>query len=391
MYRITDISDRNLYTDLLREFINRKHIVFVATPSERRYKESAILKKGPGFEILPIRTLNLQKTNFIEKGLGIILLEYQFKRQIEKHWKNIKFDLILYSTPPITFNKVVKWQKSKGAISYLMLKDIFPQNAVDLGLIKQGGFLWKFFNKKEKRLYALSDYIGCMSPANCNYLLANNISIPSNKVEVCPNSIELSVAGNIHETIEGIGLKFENDYPICIYGGNIGKPQGVDFILKVLDAVKAEKINFCIIGSGTESHKLQKWIEENPDCRNVKIIKQLPKNEFDLLVASADIGLIFLDSKFTIPNFPSRLLSLLENRLPVLLATDTATDIGTISEKAGFGMWSESGDIDSYMINLKKLAENAELRGKMGEKGYQFLKDNYTVGKTADVILSHFE
>ena len=77
---------------------------------------------------------------------------------------------------------------------YLLLKDIFPQNAVDLGMFSKGGLLYRMFRKKEERLYQLSDYIGCMSPANVDYILRHNREVDIHRVEVCPNSIELCKA-----------------------------------------------------------------------------------------------------------------------------------------------------------------------------------------------------
>lgn len=389
MCRITDITESGIYTDLMREFIRLGHKTYIATPLERRYDEPYTVIRGEGYEILPIKTLNLQKTNLIEKGIGILLLESQYKKAIHKHWGDIKFDLVLYSTPPITFNNVIEWQKEKGAFTYLMLKDIFPQNAVDLGLMKKGSLIWILFNKKEKHLYDISDYIGCMSPANCKYLLVHNPSIIPQKVEVCPNCIEIKESQNVFSDIDSTSTLFDNGYPVCIYGGNLGKPQGVDFILKVLDALKNQKVNVCIIGSGTDSHKLHEWKVSNPGIKNIKVMESLPKEEYDKLIAKADIGMIFLDRRFTIPNFPSRLLSYLENKLPVILATDKNTDIGQIAEASNFGLWSESGDLDSFLSNLFWFINHPTERKKMGDNGYRFLKENYTSQKVATIILSH--
>ena len=99
-----------------------------------------------------MKTLNIQKTNVIEKGIGTVTLEYQFKSAIRKYLGDISFDLILYSTPPITFPKVIQYLKKKNpkAITYLLLKDIFPQNAVDLGMMSKSGvkgILYRFFTR----------------------------------------------------------------------------------------------------------------------------------------------------------------------------------------------------------------------------------------------------
>lgn len=391
MYRIRDISERGIYTDLMREFIRMDHQVYIATPSERRYKESANVIKGDGYSILPVRTLNLQKTNVVEKGIGILILEYQYQHAIKREWGDINFDLVLYSTPPITLNKVIEWQKRRGTKSYLMLKDIFPQNAVDLGMMKKGGLVWKMLARKEKRLYKLSDYIGCMSPANCLYLLANNPDISKDKVEECPNSISPKGTDSIISGATANIINFGNNYPVCLYGGNIGKPQGVDFILQVLDAVIGLPVNICIVGSGTESLKLHKWLDSHGDVNNVRFFDAVNKESYDQIVANADIGMIFLDNRFTIPNFPSRLLSYLEFKKPVILATDKNTDIGHIAEQNKFGLWCESGDLESFLKNIKILSKNVELRNKMGENGYRFLLNNYTASRTAGIILSHFK
>jgi len=147
-----------------------------------------------GMYLLKVATLNLQKTNVIEKGIGAIILEYQFLRAINKHFANIRFDLVLYSTPPITFTHIVNAIKSRvKAVTYLLLKDIFPQNAIDLGMIKQGSLLHRFFLRKEKALYRISDFIGCMSPAIVTFLLQHNPGLDPAKVEVNPNKLGAKV------------------------------------------------------------------------------------------------------------------------------------------------------------------------------------------------------
>ena len=129
--RISDISERGIYTDLIREFIRNGHSLYIVVPIERRFHQVTGLKESDGANILKVKTLNIQKTNLIEKGVGTLLLEYQYRWGIERFWKDVKFDLILYSTPPITFNKVIASLKERyKAKTYLLLKDIFPQNVL---------------------------------------------------------------------------------------------------------------------------------------------------------------------------------------------------------------------------------------------------------------------
>lgn len=156
MIRINALSERGIYTDLMQEFVNHGHHVYIARPSERRFKEETGIKIDQHVTILNIKTLNFKDCTLIEKGFATLRLEKQFLNATKHYFANVKFDLIIYSTPPITFSKVISYFKKRdSARSYLLLKDIFPQNAVDLGMMKKQGFIHRYFSKKEHELYAV--------------------------------------------------------------------------------------------------------------------------------------------------------------------------------------------------------------------------------------------
>jgi len=378
----------------MRKFRDEGHEVYIVSPRERQFHVATNLSDQDGVHILGVKTLNVQKTNVIEKGLGQVSIEFLFKKAIKKYFKGITFDLVLYSTPPITFSGIIKnIKKNHSAKSYLLLKDIFPQDAVDLEMLKSYGILYHYFRRKEKKLYSLSDYIGCMSPANVKFLLEHNPDISMDKVEVCPNSIKLEPSSEIKEEdklIIRLRLGIPANAIIFVYGGNLGKPQGVEFLLQVLasNANKNDRF-FVIVGSGTEFSRMQSWFDINQPI-NAKLIPGLPKNKYNELIKVCDVGMIFLDPRFTIPNYPSRLLSYLENKMPILAATDSNTDIGKIAEENGYGFWAISGDLDKFNSYIDKFSSNKELVPEMGLKGYEFLKNNYTVDKTYQIIMQHF-
>lgn len=391
---MNDIRSRGIYTDLMRKFRDEGHYVYIVAPVERRYKQPTSLKEEDGISILQVKTLNIQKTNVIEKGLGILLLEEQFKRTINKFFKDISFDLILYSTPPITLNKVITFLKRKNplSVSYLLLKDIFPQNAVDLGMFSQNSLFYKIFRKKEVQLYRNSDFIGCMSPANVDFVLRHNSFLNRNKVEIAPNSLELSNNGaevNRHEIREKYHLPV--DKPIFIYGGNLGKPQGIDFLIQCLEQNKERTdCHFLIVGNGTEYSKLADWYA-CAYAKSISLLNGLPKNDYDKLVQSCDVGLIFLDHRFLIPNYPSRLLSYLEYKMPIIAATDLHTDIGRIAEENGYGYWCESVNPDNFTACVNLFVGHSDRIKSMGEKGYQFLLNNYLIKHTYQAIIKHLQ
>ncbi len=418
LVRISDIEERGIYQDLMRKFRDEGHQVYIVTAAERRLGQETSLVDSHGVKILNVKTLNVQKTNIVEKGIGTLLIERQFKAAIKKYLGGVKFDLITYSTPPITFTNVVKYLKQQNpqAVSYLQLKDIFPQNAVDIGMMSTTGvkgLLYKFFRRKEKKLYAYSDYIGCMSPANVEFVLKHNPEVDAKRVEVAPNSLELKAYSSQdgQEKAERYYIRkkynLPTDKPIFIYGGNLGKPQGIDYLIKCLDANKDRTdCHFVIVGTGTELSKLQVWYgsqsskskenlnqnqstsEYSKDSKtSITVMKGLPKEDYDMLVRNCDVGLIFLDHRFTIPNYPSRLLSYLEYKMPVLCATDVNTDMGRIAEENGYGYWCESVKPEDFTALVDKML--ASDRKAMGEKGYEFLKENYLVEHTYNAIIKH--
>jgi glycosyltransferase involved in cell wall biosynthesis len=340
-----------------------------------------------------IQTLNITQANIIEKGLSTILIEYLFLRAIKKYFSEVHFDLVLYSTPPITFAKVIQYIKNRdNALSYLLLKDIFPQNAVDLKMIRKGGLLHRYFRKKEKELYSISDFIGCMSQANVDFIRKNNPEINPDKLEINPNSIEpieFLMSQNQKFTIRD-RYKIPVNTTVFILGGSLGKPQGIGFLIEVLDFhLNRPEVFFIIVGSGNEHFKIKSWFEKQKP-KNALLLSFLAKDEYDLLLQASDVGLIFLDRQFTVPNFPSRLLPYLENKMPVIAATDKNTDLGKIMEDNAFGLWSEAGDIQSISHNILTFCQNKDLLAKMGQNGYSFMLKNYTVSNSYQAIIRHF-
>jgi glycosyltransferase involved in cell wall biosynthesis len=381
LIRIDNLNERGIYHDLLREFAKNGYNVTVVCPVERSTNISTRIIKSSKITILQVKTLNIQKCNLFEKGLSTLSLNFLFGRAIRKYIKDVKFDIILYSTPPVTLANLISWLKFENdAKTYLLLKDIFPQNAVDLGYFRVGSFLHRYFSMVEKKLYRISDKIGCMSPANVDYL-AQRFPEFSNKLEVNPNCIDLTLIPVIKENKEQIRSRWDIplEATVFLYGGNLGKPQGVQFLLEIIKACKNQEPNayFLIVGDGTDYEKLSDWFKINKPS-NAKIIKKLPKYDFDSLAFSCDVGLILLRKEFTIPNFPSRLLTYLENKLPVLAITDISSDVGIIAEKNDFGKWVLYGNLEESIKQIIFLNYKTGHRQKLGENGFAFLHKNFS-------------
>ncbi len=388
--RMESIEARSLYPDLLRQFRDRGHEVYAVSPRERRTGLLTEVREEKHVHLLYVSIGNLTKCNLIEKGISTVMVEQQFRSAICKYFGEIKFDLVLYSTPPITLAGVVEYIKKRdGAKTYLLLKDIFPQNSVDLGMLSKTGLqsvLYHYFRQKERKLYALSDRIGCMSPANCAFVLKHNPEVSPDKVDVFPNCIDPQDLRVTAE--EKLRIRKKYDLPlkkrIFVYGGNLGKPQDVPFIIECLKACASMKdVYFVIAGSGTDRKLLEDYVKaEHPS--HVRLFEELPKAEYDRMIACCDVGLIFLDHRFTIPNFPSRLLSYMQAGLPVLACTDVNTDIGRVITEGGFGWWCESNSVDDFCRTVTQVQVNGT---EISAEIIEILHRDYSVAKNIDKIL----
>lgn len=391
---LKDVRQHEIYTDLLREFRDRGHSVYAISTYERRVNKETEFKEEFGIKMLRVKIGNITKCGTLEKGISTVTLQSEFKKAIKKYLSDVVFDLVLYSTPPITLCSVVEYIKKRdGAHTYLMLKDIFPQNALDIGILAEGGVkgaIYKYFKAKEKKLYEISDSIGCMSPANVQYLLEHNPELDASKVGLCPNCIEVQDFVLNKEEINLMRDKYgiPKDKRVFVYGGNLGKPQDVPFIIECLKTqTENKKAYFLIVGDGAEYGTLEKFFNENK-CDNMRLMKTMPKDDYDRMTAACDIGLIFLDYRFTIPNYPSRMLAYMQTALPVLACTDEATDIAQTVTDGGFGWWCPSNSPKVFSALVEKIIDEPLEEKK--EKSFSVLKEQFDVSRAYELIMERY-
>lgn len=172
-----------------------------------------------------------------------------------------------------------------------------------------------------------------------------------------------------------------------IYGGNLGKPQGINFLIKCLYSQRRNlKVFFLIVGNGTEYKKLEEFSKWYPQ-ENLKVMNWLPKEDYDIIVGACDVGMIFLDHRFTIPNFPSRILSYMQAKIPVLACTDKNTDVGTVITDGGFGWWCESKYVNEFVETINHIiGQNLKYYGM---NGYNYMKKYYGNKVCYEIIISH--
>ena len=372
-----ELGCKDLYCDLIGSLLRRKHCITVVR-SLANITNTTFQEQEMGLHVLNVKTGDPFSKNLFRKGLNQIMIGTYLKRAIREYLSDEKFDLILYATPPVTLSGVVKFCKNKyHAKTFLMLKDIFPQNAVDLEMMSKAGIIYKYFRNQEKKYYRYSDYIGCMSQANLEYVKRHNPEVEKEKLHIFPNSIEIDFEGN---TI------FNEDKTVFMFGGNLGKPQNISFLIDLSRRLKGySKAEFIVVGDGTEQRKIIEYVT-NEKPTNFIYNTRLPQEEYENLLQTADVGIISLDPRFTIPNVPSRMQSYMKLKKPIFAITDLATDVKNMLIENDCGWWCDARNLDEAVKIIKTICGNKENQKRKGLNGFEFLRREFDVELNADKI-----
>ena len=391
-----NLTEEGIYSDLINELTALGHEVTVVVADHAGHISATGLSTEHGIRVLRVLVGELFRVNFIKKGINTLKVEPCFKKAIKQHLGTERFDMVLYATPPVTFASVVAYcKKHLGCCSYLMLKDIFPQNAVDIGLFSNGGLLHRFFQQKERKLYALSDTIGCMSQGNIEYLRTHEPELVQGKIESFPNTVSIAKLDKALQDSLGVSAteireryQIPSDRTVFVFGGNLGKPQAIDYLIDAIKQLESyTKAYFLFVGNGSEKGKVQ---EATQKYDNIGFVDLIPVDEYHMLMQACDVGVISLDVRFTIPNYPSRTLSYMAMAKPILACTDRVTDIRRLVEtEAECGLWNASDDVDGFAGRVRVLCEDEALRTQYGKNGRMYLEENFDVSRSVELLESH--
>lgn len=386
-------SAAQLMKDLADGLHKKGHSVWVAT-SYPKYNlvdfEKVVwpeIADENGVKVLRIKTLPHHKVNFIIRGIAQLLLPYIFFRKIKKNIKE-KIDTVIVHSPPlpltITACKVKKFYNAKYILN---LHDIFPQNAVDLKILRHQ-FLIKFFEWMERKAYQNADLIVVPSNEHKNFLV-NKRNVPLEKIEVIYHWIDSQPFLKAKKTgrfrkLYGLENKF-----IFLFGGVLGPSQGLDLFIRIADKIRNNQdIVFLFVGDGSEKERLMKMAEDL-NLKNVVFKPFVSLEEYPELVKDCDVGMISLTAQNTTPAVPAKILGYMAAAIPVIafLHKESEGLLIVKEAKCGYGMVS-SDEEEALEIILKMYNEKEKLK-EYGENGLRYLLKNMEKKVCVEKFESH--
>lgn len=375
----------DLYAQLVNEFHEQGHTICVS--AKGKDIDKALLRKENGIEVLRIKSHDFTGVSSnVKKALAY--QEYALKQRYytKKYFKHKKFDLIIsHSLPPELAYIVGGLKTYYKCPFYLIQSDFIWQDAVAFGYFSANNPIALYYRFWEKKMFKKADYIGCPTKGNVSFIKEYYPNIPDERFDLLPFWLnEVKVEPN-YQLKEEFGLK---DKFVVIYGGSVGAAQRIEHIVELADACREYKdIVFVILGKGAYLDVIKGMVTER-QLENVVFRSFLPQEQYLSFLAACDVGLIILNEKMATPNFPSKALSYLNMRVPILAALDHTTDFGCYLEENVAGLWGYSDDIPTLKEKLICYYENKELRDQVKENGYQLFKNHLTTQQAYQTIIN---
>lgn len=385
-YLPSAMSSAKLIDDLAREFLDLGHEAIVAAPDQTIASDCEITTER-GVRVLRVRTGEIKSASRLIRAWREITLSGEMWRKGKTFFKQNHCDLIVYYSPTIFFGSLVARLKRLYACpSYLILRDIFPQWAVDAGVLRRGGLVHRFFEYKAKQNYDAATVIGVQTPANLDYFSEPG---PARKYQ-------LDVLYNWAAKTDGHGL--QSGYRdrlglegkvVFFYGGNIGVAQDMDNILRLAETLRNENAGyFLLVGDGSEVSRLKSIIAAK-GLTNIAIHPPVDQDVYLEMLSEFDVGLVSLDRGLRTQNFPGKILSYMDKAKPVLASINPGNDLRDILEKHDAGLVCLNGDDEQFEMLARRLLTDRELRTRLGRNARVMLEDCFSVRRAAVQILSH--
>lgn len=385
-------ENSSLEKDFIKKLDEKGHKVYVITTVERRMKQNTYLYKDGNIEILYVKTGNRTKEyNLIEKIITILSTPFIMRKKANKYFKDIEIDYLVTYTPFMSNLGLIKFFKEKYSCkSVLFLWDIMPQTAKDMEIIKNS-IIFNHMKNNEKKLYKNVEKIICNCDEAENYIIKNNYK---NKKDLLLIRNSEYISEFKFSNKDKIRKKYgysENDI-VFIFGGNMGMLQKLDNILELAKQIKDPNVKFLLVGDGKDKPLLERKVLDEK-IENIKILDVIPKIEYDETIEAFDCGLISLNEKNTVPNFPTKVTAYLKLGLPIFASLDSSAGkgVGEYIEKNKIGIWGKAGDINDLKIKFDLFLLKIKNKEYSREKLKELYKEDFDIEKAYKIFMKGLE
>ena len=374
--------------DLAEQFLLEGHnpIVIVPDDSLSSFSKVDVINGVKVYRLLSPKIIDI---GYFRRAINEMLLSFYMLRAIRKTDINLK-DLhgIIWYSPSIFFGPLIWYIKKVANIkSYLILRDIFPEWAIDIGILKKGP-IYYLFKLIAKFQYYVADSIGVQTESNLKYLSKWEKGRAKRRLEVLNNWLTDGKKNPSSILIKDTKLK---NRKIFIYIGNMGIAQSMDIILDLSEMYKNDNnVGFLFVGRGSEVERLKKITNEK-SLNNVLFYDEINPDELDSLLKDCHIGIVALDPRHKSHNIPGKFLTYMQSGLPVLARINKQTDLEKLININMVGKVYSGSDIKKFYTLSKEMINNSNQRILMSNNGKDLSKKIFSSQSATEKILMSFK
>lgn len=381
-YPPSRISGAVQMRDLAEELSRQGHDVLVLVPGQD-IPGGWCLEVAAGPTILRVAAPKTKDVGLVRRTLAEAVLPFALLFGL---WRSSMMapprDGIVWYSPTIFLGPLVALLKRRWRCpSYLVLRDLFPDWAVDAGVLRRG-LVYQGFKAVERFQYRQADVIGVQSPSN--RALVEQDAGPHVRIEVLHNwqspRVEQRTAGFQRKLEDWIGRR-----TLFVYAGNMGVAQNLDVFLEATRRL-AHRNDFglLLVGRGSEWERLRAAAAGLGDV--VRVEEEIPEDMLASVLTRCHVGVISLNPGHRSHNIPGKLLTYLKAGLPVLACVNPGNDLIALIQDEACGLAMAGDDPDAVAAAMLSLIEGDACRQAMSQKGAELAERLFTADRAARQI-----
>ena len=375
-------SASHLMLELAQELQQRGHQVTVITTwpeynldqdaTQRSFQE---LEVEDGIRVLRVKTLPHHNVNYVVRGLSQLLMPLQFLKKLRTH--KIRPEAVVVYSPPLPLALVGSWLRRSGVKNILNIQDLFPQNAIDLGILRSKLQI-KFFKALERYAYQTADSVTVHSEGNRQMLLSQQPQL-SGKLKLLHNWVDIEH----HNTAGHVSVDFRKKWNItqkhvAVFAGVMGPSQYLELILNIAEQMQEHTdLLFLMVGDGKEKVHL----------KNVRFEGFISREVYPDLLNACSIGLVCLSPQNQTPVVPGKILGHMAAGLPIAAFLHTHSDAHELIAQAQCGVSENSADVRACVQVMKRLLAGEAAFSEIGQRGREYAIKHFS----KDVCVSELE
>lgn len=371
--------------DLSREFARQGHDLTVLLPSAEQQAPWR-LEDFEGAKVLRLKAPRTKDIGYVPRTLGELVMPFAMLHNLRKSpLANERWDGVVWYAPSIFHGPLASAiKKSTACKGYLVIRDIFPEWAVDMGLMGRG-LAYRFFDAIARYQYSVADVIGVQTLGNCGYFSAWLGGQPGRRLEVLQNWLDKPAKSlctiRVAETLLA-GRK------VLIYAGNMGVAQGMNILLDLAEKLRSRlDVGFLFVGRGSDADRLRSEAQLR-QLDNVVFFDEIDPNEIPDLYAQCHAGIVALDPRHKSHNIPGKFLTYMQSGLPVLANINAGNDLAQRIRDERVGQVCETNQVNELMLMTEKLLDQIETDSGLSARCTALFEREFAVENTVKQIVA---